>query len=148
MEPTVRDASAADLDAIHAIDVAAFAQPWARASFVQALADWERSIAIVLENDGEVRAFGVAWSVGDEGEIATLAVHADSRGRGFGEQIIQSLMQRLEARGVTSVFLEVRPSNHVARRLYTRLGFREVGKRPNYYANGETALILRLNLNE
>lgn len=144
----LRDATSDDLDAILAIDSGAFAQPWALSSFQQALADIDRSIVLVLEHEGAVRAFSVAWSVGDEGEIATLAVDAQSRGQGWGKAVIRSLAQRLAARGVRSLFLEVRPSNAPARRLYEKLEFVEVGRRANYYADGEAALILKLTLNE
>jgi ribosomal-protein-alanine N-acetyltransferase len=47
------------------------------------------------------------------------------------------------------MFLEVRPSNEAARRLYDKLGFNEIGTRHNYYpaAQGrEDALILAKQL--
>jgi ribosomal-protein-alanine N-acetyltransferase len=47
---------------------------------------------------------------------------------------------------VTAVFLEVRPSNCAAQRLYRRLGFAVVGERRNYYANGESALVMKNEL--
>ena len=54
------------------------------------------------------------------------------------------------ASGVRAVFLEVDEQNQPAIRLYARAGFREVGRRPNYYpADGGTAagaLVLRRDL--
>ncbi|HEY1152975.1 MAG TPA: ribosomal-protein-alanine N-acetyltransferase RimI, partial [Pseudolabrys sp.] len=58
-------------------------------------------------------------------------------------------LRRLAGIGVTAVFLEVSENNAAARRLYARAGFREVGRRPNYYrdADGTThALVLRRDL--
>ena len=43
------------------------------------------------------------------------------------------LLECAAARGVSSVFLEVRESNGAARRLYGKLGFHEAGIRKNFY---------------
>jgi ribosomal-protein-alanine N-acetyltransferase len=49
-----------------------------------------------------------------------------------------------EARGA-AWYLEVRTSNEAARNLYAKLGFEEIGTRPNYYQDtGETAVVMRL----
>ena len=138
----LRDANAADLDAICAIDANSFKQPWARASFQSAQGDAARSVFLVLQSE-EICAFGLAWSVGEEAEIATLAVAPGARGNGLGETILRALLERLAARAVREVFLEVRPSNEQARKLYRKLGFIPVGERANYYADGESALVLK-----
>ncbi|HEX8552596.1 MAG TPA: ribosomal protein S18-alanine N-acetyltransferase [Abditibacteriaceae bacterium] len=142
---SLRSATAEDLDAICAIDQKSFAQPWARASFETALADAERSIFLVAQNEA-VCGFGLAWNVGDEGEVATIAVDESARGQGVGETLMRALLEELQARAVTAVFLEVRPSNCAAQRLYRRLGFAVVGERRNYYANGESALVMKNEL--
>ena len=138
----LRDANADDLDFVCAIDARSFKQPWARASFQSALDDKQRSVFLVAQSE-EIVAFGLAWSVGEEAEIATLAVAPEARGQGLGEAILHALLERLAMRGVRDVFLEVRPSNEQARKLYQRLGFTLVGERANYYADGESALVLK-----
>ncbi len=59
-------------------------------------------------------------------------------------------MMRFLSRGVRIVFLEVGESNKPATRLYARAGFREVGRRQNYYQDGAdkgaTAVVLRRDL--
>jgi ribosomal-protein-alanine N-acetyltransferase len=41
--------------------------------------------------------------------------------------------------------LEVRESNVAARRLYERLGFAEIARRPNYYSSPvETAIVMEM----
>jgi ribosomal-protein-alanine N-acetyltransferase len=53
------------------------------------------------------------------------------------------------ARGAKTMFLEVRPSNARALRLYRKAGFAEVGTRPGYYPahdGKEDALILAMEL--
>ena len=47
------------------------------------------------------------------------------------------------------IFLEVRPSNAHAIRIYDRLGFNEIGKRPNYYPakrGREDAVVMAMEL--
>ena len=51
--------------------------------------------------------------------------------------------------GARSAYLEVRPSNKSAIALYRRLGFRLIGKKPEYYTDTlEDALVLMKNLKE
>ena len=38
--------------------------------------------------------------------------------------------------------LEVNQINQVARNLYDKYGFKQVGRRKNYYANGEDAILM------
>ena len=58
--------------------------------------------------------------------------------RGFGE-----IIDRVKEKGVTAMTLEVRPTNAPALALYKGYGFKEAGRRPNYYQdNGEEATIM------
>jgi ribosomal-protein-alanine N-acetyltransferase len=90
-----------------------------------------------------VVGYGGLWLMVDEAHVTSIAVRPDFRGRGLGELVMLTLFEiavRLGARWVT---LEVRVSNQVARRLYTKLGFREAGIRPRYYTdNNEDAVIM------
>jgi ribosomal-protein-alanine N-acetyltransferase len=59
------------------------------------------------------------------------------------------MLTRAHRMGATVMFLEVRPSNHVAAALYETLGFREIGVRRNYYpahSGHEDARVLVLDL--
>jgi ribosomal-protein-alanine N-acetyltransferase len=77
-------------------------------------------------------------------------VAASFRGRGLAGKKNDLHQRRHAGYGVNSVFLEVDERNLPARRLYAGVGFREVGRRPNYYAeSGEqagAALVLRRDL--
>jgi ribosomal-protein-alanine acetyltransferase len=91
---------------------------------------------------GEMAGFIVARRTApDEREILNIAVQQNFRGNGVGEK----LLRRLIDSEAGEVFLEVRESNHIARRLYERTGFRNVGTRPDYYDDPpETAVIMRV----
>ena len=79
--------------------------------------------------------------------MMNLAVVPELRRRGTAQALLQALQERLAARGIGSLTLEVRASNLPAQRLYTAAGFACIGRRPNYYlAPREDALILRKEL--
>ena len=91
-----------------------------------------------------VGGYAIGLSAGDEGEILNLGVAPAHRGKGVGRVLIGGMLATLRARGVRTVYLEVRDSNAVARRLYESLGFREVARRARYYRRPvEDAVILR-----
>lgn len=84
----------------------------------------------------------IAQYAADEGEILNLGVAAPYRRRGLGRALVEQALAELAALGVTGVFLEVRESNRAARRLYEVLGFREVGRRTQYYRRPEEDAVL------
>ena len=60
---------------------------------------------------------------------------------------MERALAELTARGVRTVYLEVRASNAAARRLYEALGFAEVGRRSRYYRRPvEDAVVLSAKL--
>jgi ribosomal-protein-alanine N-acetyltransferase len=51
------------------------------------------------------------------------------------------------ARGMEQIWLEVRTSNMTAIKIYEKLGFVAVGRRPMYYRDtNEDAIVMSLNL--
>ena len=89
------------------------------------------------------------WAVADEVHVTNLAVDPAWRGEGIGRFLLGTLLVRHRAAGARRAFLEVRPGNTEARRLYQSLGFREVGRRRGYYVDtGEDALLLEARLDE
>jgi ribosomal-protein-alanine N-acetyltransferase len=76
----------------------------------------------------------MARGVLDEEELLLIAVHPEQRGRGLGTALLQRYIEAAEARGRTSLFLEMREGNP-AESLYLRAGFAPIGRRRNYYRN-------------
>jgi ribosomal-protein-alanine N-acetyltransferase len=83
----------------------------------------------------------------DEAEILNLGVAEPVRRRGIARALVRELLALFSARGVRTVFLEVRESNHPAQALYDAFGFREVGRRSRYYQKPvEDAVVLRVEM--
>ena len=99
---------------------------------------------LVAAGEREIVGYVIARGAADEGEILNLAVAPQFRRRGVGCGLGRAILELLGSRGVTAVYLEVRASNAVARALYEQLGFREVGRRADYYRRPvEDAILLR-----
>lgn len=79
-----------------------------------------------------------------ETEIVTLAVKPEKRRRGIARKILLAVMGYVRDKRGT-VFLEVSIRNNIAKEFYASLGFKLVGYRKNYYADGSDANILSLS---
>ena len=136
----IRLAVSEDVPAMLAIEQASFSDPWTEETIRSTLA-LERMRVLVAEERGDegrdgvrsLAGYVVALIVGDEGEIADLAVAPNSRRRGLGRALIDRMLAELAGLGVRSLYLEVRESNHAARTLYDSRGFRLIGRRRGYY---------------
>lgn len=99
---------------------------------------------LVAEQGGAVIGYVIAQHVVDEAEILNLGVTRARQRLGIGRALVEGMLVHLHRRGVATVFLEVRESNAVARRLYGSLGFADVGRRRAYYRlPTEDAVVLR-----
>lgn len=91
--------------------------------------------------------FLVARHVAHEWELENIVVAEIARRRGIGKQLLQALLHTARKTESVSVFLEVRESNVAARSLYERSGFRQTGRRDDYYVNpSEDAILYRYDL--
>ena len=131
----IRPAALGDVDAVAAIEGAAFSNPWHPHTF-KALIRENRALITVAEAPwGEILGYSVTWWVQDQAELANLAVKVEHQGKRIGSALLDRVLLDLRAQGVESLFLEVRMSNHRALSLYRSRGFIQVGLRRDYYRN-------------
>lgn len=129
---------------MHAIEQAVFADPWSTQDFRDCV--MSDALFLVAEGNGAdaIAGYVVALDAADEGEILNLAVAPAGRRTGLGRALVEEVLEALAERGVRQVYLEVRESNAPARALYAAHGFREVGRRKQYYRRPvEDAIVLR-----
>jgi ribosomal-protein-alanine N-acetyltransferase len=89
------------------------------------------------------------WMFDREIQLISLAIHPHDRGKGLGHYLLKEMIETGISKGVHQIWLEVRPSNLVARELYERLGFAETYRRPRYYPDThEDAIVMGLNLSK
>ncbi len=132
-----------DVPQVAALEAACFSDPWSEQILSNELQN-ELSLWLVAKDSDTVLGYVGSQSVLDEADMMNLAVRETARRQGIARQLVLALCRRLREKGVVSLTLEVRDSNEPAIRLYTSLGFAQVGRRPNYYFHPkEDARILR-----
>ncbi|NLK94801.1 MAG: ribosomal protein S18-alanine N-acetyltransferase [Clostridiales bacterium] len=132
-----------DLDEVISIsDLSLSVEAWSHKSFHEELNN-PLAKYIVAKINNNVIGFAGLWLIGDEGHISNIAVHPNYRKQGVGKELIKSLLLHKKKWNLTSLTLEVRESNFIAKHLYKEFGFKEEGIRKNYYSdNNENAIIM------
>lgn len=137
-----------DVPRVHEIDVLSFTLPWPEKSYIFELIENPSTLALVAElilpEDRFILiGMAVVWIVEDEAHIATIAIHPDYRGHGFGKMLLGEVLRKAIQRGATLATLEVRENNLLAQQMYTQFGFKTVGRRLHYYKdNNEDAVLM------
>jgi ribosomal-protein-alanine N-acetyltransferase len=152
-EPVLSEAGVRDASGFATLHAAAFRRGWSEYEIERLLID--KSViahrAMIGGMMGAALAgFIVSRLAAGEAEILSVAVAPARRGHGLARKLLDLHLRRLAGLGAAAVFLEVDEDNAPARRLYARAGFREVGRRPAYYARDgappANALVLRRDL--
>ncbi len=138
-----------DLPAVMEIEVNAYPFPWSKTIFQDCLqvgyCCW------VLERDFELAAYAIMSIGAGESHILNLCVSPQFQGQALGCAMLDHMLEIAQKHRADTVFLEVRPTNFDAIKLYFNAGFDEVGIRRNYYpakCGREDALILARTLIE
>jgi [ribosomal protein S18]-alanine N-acetyltransferase len=142
-----RPMNLADVPAVATVERASYAFPWSEGVFRDCVR--VGYFCRVVEAAGEVGGYAIMSCGAGEAHILNICVRNDLRSGGVGRRLMTFLLDRAREQHMQDVFLEVRPSNAVAIRLYEHLGFARVGVRKAYYqaANGrEDALVYKLVL--
>ena len=147
---TLRPMTEDDLDQVVSNEFSAYPFPWTRGIFTDCLKeDQECWVGCLGGSHGAVIGHLIITLGAGEAHLLNLCVRRQQQGFGYGRLLTLYALERARDGGADALFLEVRPSNLIAARLYESLGFTEVGVRRNYYpANGghEDARVLVLDL--
>jgi ribosomal-protein-alanine N-acetyltransferase len=101
-------------------------------------------VYLVAEVGGEVVGHAVVSTAGDIAELQRIAVHTAHRRSGVASALLAEVIEVAGRTEANRLLLEVREDNDAALAFYARSGFSEVYRRPRYYADGATAVVLRL----
>ncbi|MDD3652448.1 ribosomal protein S18-alanine N-acetyltransferase [Immundisolibacter sp.] len=132
-EVTLRPMTAADVPTVAAIERQSYpaAQAWSEGIFRDCLR--VGYLCRVLEVDGVLAGYGILSVAAGEAHLLNVCASPAFRGRGIGRLLVEHFLDLADRYKAHTVYLEVRPSNTVARALYESLGFRRVGVRKSYY---------------
>ena len=133
-----------DIPMVVAVEKASYQFPWSEGIFRDCLR--VGYVCRVLDVAGDMAGYGIMSVGAGEAHILNVCVRNEYRCRGFARKALLYLLDRARAAGMQEAFLEVRPSNVAAARLYHSLGFEQVGiRRGDYQATigREDASVLR-----
>jgi ribosomal-protein-alanine N-acetyltransferase len=148
-DPEIRMLQAMDLNRVVEIERSAYPFPWSRGIFADCIRVgydcWGLQVRDLLV------AYAIQTHAAGESHLLNLCVDPEWQRAGYGRILLEHAIGHAALNDCSSMFLEVRPSNPVAIRLYQRRGFEIVGERRNYYRaekGRETAIVMRLDLTE
>lgn len=134
--------TAADTEAVAAMEESIFNEPWKLRDFEELLDKPDRG-CIVAKADNEIAGCVVFHNIAGDVDITNVQVKVEYRGRGIGKHLMTEAMEKARAAGGERFTLEVRKSNLAAISLYESLGFAAEGKRKDFYRNPrEDAIIM------
>jgi len=143
IDAPMRVAPMTDMDLKHVLELErrAFRNPWGILAFENELACRQAYCYVLKTDPGEVIAYICFRLIANELHVLKIAVNEPYRRQGVARQLLCHCLDRMPA-AVDFVFLEVRPSNTAALRLYQKLGFTVRGRRPGYYTDTEEDAII------
>ncbi|MBI5188913.1 MAG: ribosomal protein S18-alanine N-acetyltransferase [Nitrospirae bacterium] len=135
-----------DIPEVLEIERMSFTTPWSEAVFYNEIYR-PFSITRVAFAGEKLVGYICANQIIDEGHILNLAVHPDYRRRSIASTLVEGILKELKDCECRVLYLEVRISNHAARKLYEGFGFKVVGIRKCYYVSPiEDAVIMMLEM--
>lgn len=146
-----------DLEEVLMIEASSFSSPWTEEMFLHELLRASISWCFVAKSragksntaglEEKVLGYICFWIIGDEMQIANLAIHPSWRRKGVGRGLLSYALEFGHLRRARVVVLEVRASNVGAQHLYRSFGFQVVAMRKGYYQSPpEDALVMALDM--
>lgn len=139
---TYRLAEAKDLPALMELEQLSFHDPWSEAILADTI---KHPLATVYmqEQDSKIVGYFSFMSIVGEGQVLRVAVLPTERGKGYGREMSQFMVDKAWELGNDALTLEVREGNIPAQKAYLACGFQSTGIRPDYYPdNHENAVIM------
>ena len=140
---TIREAKLYDVPFISRIERELFDTPRSAEAITADITKGGDDIYIaVVEQGNEKIGYADMRIVAGEAQIYNIAISHDYRAQGFGEMFLAHLTDKARETGCDSITLEVRSTNKAGVALYSKLGFKEVGRRKGYDSSDNTDAIL------
>ena len=121
---------------------------WSKSQWEKELTDPKRiCIGVIEVEKKKILGLCSAWLIVDELHITCIAVHPIYQRKGLGKLLILDLIKRSNTLITSQIYLEVKDTNEPAKAFYKSMGFKNVGNRPNFYKDGNDALLFTKQLN-
>lgn len=143
----VRGMRTDDLAVVSALENLSYEFPWSPGIFNDCIQAGHSCWVLCVGQS--IAGYGILSTGAGEAHLLNLCVGPEYRGRGLGRHLLARLLDIAKWDRAERVFLEVRPSNPLAKTLYESAGFRQIGLRPRYYPardGREDAIVMVLNI--
>ena len=140
----VRPMEEGDVGAVAQLERDSYTFPWTEGIFRDSLRVGYH--CSVLAFDHVIAGYGVLSAGAGESHLLNVCVRREFRHRGLGGRLLEHMIEQARSAGATVMFLETRPSNLGAIRLYQTHGFVQIGMRRGYYqavGGREDAIVMR-----
>ena len=132
------------LDEIANIEKKTFESPWLLEDFKSYLKKNLLSMSYIYKKGNKIAGYLMCQNIIDEVHIHNIAVDENYQNQSIGKEMIKYLIKESKRKKINKLCLEVDSSNIFALKLYARFGFYKVGKRKDYYENGNDAILMDL----
>jgi len=124
----LRPARLDDLEALAAIDNAAFTAPWQYSRNVIQQAMSQSTLVTVAELDGKLVGYQLSSGGRGGGHLARLAVSPTVQGRGVGRALVAQVVDYFERRGAPVITVNTQRNNASSLAVYRAFGFDLTGE--------------------
>jgi ribosomal-protein-alanine N-acetyltransferase len=145
---TVRPATLADVGAVALLELDSFPTDAWTAEYLRLAAggDLPTVRLLVADVEGEIVGHAIASIVFEVAELQRIAVGSTYRRQGHARALLAAVLALATQEGAERLLLEVRETNEPALAFYASAGFVEIDRRPRYYRDGATGVVLQLAL--
>lgn len=141
--------SVTDLAEVTTIEKQIYPHPWTHGNFLDSLQSNYQG-RVLRDSEGSMLGYFLMMLSVEEAHLLNLSVRGDLHGRGLGRYLLSEIARLAHSSLMSSILLEVRPSNPRALAIYERYGFIRIGRRNHYYpatdGQREDAIVMRLVL--
>ena len=136
-----------DVETVHLMELRNYEYPWTLGILRDCIISGYECMK--LSRNDELIGYYVLQIAANEAHLLNICIDKPQQAKGFALQLLKIAMRSATTQQAVELFLEVRPSNRRAMKLYEGIGFNEIGCRPNYYdakQGREDAIVMALNL--
>ncbi len=141
----IRPVTADDISQVWVIERESYPEPWLEQSFWDELEN-EFSRFYVAEKDNLIIGFYDLWLYVNVGHLLNIAIRKNYRDQGAGIALLEHSVEEANKYNADLIYLEVRAGNETAISMYKKTGFRKSYVKPDYYGDGENAVVMVLYL--
>lgn len=138
----IRYATLNDLDFIYELSKKTFETSFSKETLKEYIEARETFHVFVSEED-ELIGFIILWVSDIYSQLIDVVVNENSRGKGYGKNLLEFAFNFLIKTSVKSLSLEVSQSNKNAIKLYESCGFRKEKTLKNYYKKADALLYIK-----